>query len=37
MSELERGLAVRVRHREHRPTDMPMTGEGSPSEDGPVV
>ena len=37
MSELERGLAVRVRHREHRRTDMPMTEEGSPSEDGPVV
>ena len=37
MSELERGLAVRVRHREHRRTDTPMTGEGSPSDQGPVV
>jgi archaeosine synthase alpha-subunit len=38
MTELERGIAVRVRHREHRPTDTPMTGEGSPPGDhGPVV
>ncbi|MGD0249597.1 MAG: DUF5591 domain-containing protein [Thermoplasmata archaeon] len=38
MSDLERGLAVRVRHREHLRTDTPMTDEGSPSrDDGPVV
>jgi archaeosine synthase alpha-subunit len=37
MTELERGVAVRVRHRVHPPTDTPMTGEGSSSADGPVV
>lgn len=38
MSELERGLAVRMRHREHLRTDTPMTEEGSASGDsGPVV
>ena len=38
MSDLERGLAVRIRHREHLRTDTPMTEEGSPSGDsGPVV
>ncbi len=31
MTELERGLAVRVRHREHPGTDTAMTGERSPS------
>ncbi len=37
MSELDHGLAVRVRHREHAPTDTPMMGEGSSLDDGPVV
>lgn len=37
MSELSRGLAVRVRHREHAPTDSPMIEERSPSDTGPVV
>ena len=37
MCELPRGLAVRVRHREHAPTDSPMTGNGSRSDAGPVV
>jgi archaeosine synthase alpha-subunit len=37
MTELTRGLAVRVRHREHAPTDSPMTAERSPSDPGPVV
>jgi archaeosine synthase len=37
MGELSRGLAVRVRHREHAPTDTPMTEERSPSDCGPVV
>ena len=37
MGELPRGLAVRVRHREHAPTDSPMTGNGSRSDTGPVV
>ena len=37
MTELERGVAVRVRHRVHSPTDTPMIGEGSSSADGPVV
>ena len=37
MTELTRGLAVRVRHREHAPTDIPMTEERSPSDAGPVV
>ncbi len=34
MTELSRGLAVRVRHREHAPTDSPMTEERSPSDAG---
>ncbi len=37
MTELVRGLAVRVRHREHATTDSPMTEERSPSDAGPVV
>ena len=37
MTELEHGLAVRVRHREHGGTDSPMTGERSPATGGPVV
>jgi archaeosine synthase alpha-subunit len=37
MTELTRGLAVHVRHREHAPTDSPMTGERSSSDPGPVV
>ena len=38
MTELERGLAVRVRHREHRTTDTPLSESESPSsDDGPVV
>ncbi|HKN06326.1 MAG: DUF5591 domain-containing protein [Thermoplasmata archaeon] len=37
MTELTRGLAVHVRHREHAPTDSPMTEERSPSDAGPVV
>jgi archaeosine synthase alpha-subunit len=37
MRELERGLAVRVRHREHTPTDTPMTEGASPEDRGPVV
>ncbi|MGA3022074.1 MAG: DUF5591 domain-containing protein [Thermoplasmata archaeon] len=37
MTELVRGLAVHVRHREHAPTDSPMTEERSPSDAGPVV
>ncbi len=37
MTELTRGLAVRVRHREHAPTDSPMTEERSPPDAGPVV
>lgn len=37
MKELERGLAVRVRHREHGPTDMAMTEGASPGDRGPVV
>lgn len=37
MTELSRGLAVRVRHREHAPTDSPLTEERSPSDAGPVV
>ncbi len=36
MTELGRGLAVRVRHRLARPTDTPMTEEPLP-DDGPVV
>ena len=37
MTELGRGLAVHVRHRDHAPTDSPMTEERSPSDAGPVV
>ncbi len=37
MTELPRGVAVRVRHREHRSTDTPMTEEESPERTGPVV
>ena len=37
MTELRRGLAVRIRHREHAPTDSPMTEERSSSDEGPVV
>lgn len=37
MTELSRGLAVRVRHREHAATDSPKTEEQSPSSAGPVV
>jgi archaeosine synthase alpha-subunit len=37
MGELAHGLAVRVRHREHGPTDTTLTEERSPSEEGPVV
>jgi archaeosine synthase alpha-subunit len=37
MVELRHGLAVRVRHRAHGPTDTPLTEEPSPSDPGPVV
>lgn len=37
MRELERGFAVKVRHREHRTTDTPMMGNGSAPGQGPVV
>lgn len=37
MGELERGLAVRVRHRISLQTDTPMTAKESPTDDGPVV
>ncbi len=37
MRELSRGLAVRVRHREHRPTDTAKTREEVPVGPGPVV
>lgn len=37
MGELERGLAVKVRHRIPIPTDTPMTASESPAHDGPVV
>ncbi len=37
MTELGRGLAVHVRHREHAPTDSPMTEQRSSSGEGPVV
>ena len=37
MTELDHGLAVRVRHREHPTTDTPMTEEEPPSDPGPVV
>jgi archaeosine synthase len=37
MLSLGRGLAVRVRHRAHTPTDTPKMGEGSRTAPGPVV
>ncbi len=38
LTDLERGLAVRVRHREHAGTDTAMTEQRSlPADDGPVV
>jgi archaeosine synthase alpha-subunit len=37
MRELPRGLAVRVRHRDHRPTDTAKTREEVPAGPGPVV
>ncbi len=37
MVELRRGVAVRVRHREHAATDTPITEQGPPSTPGPVV
>lgn len=37
MTSLGHGLAVRVRHRAHGPTDTPMTEEGPDSDPGPVV
>lgn len=37
MTQLARGLAVKVRHREHRATDTPMTEKGSSRDEGPVV
>jgi archaeosine synthase alpha-subunit len=37
MGELRHGLAVRVRHRAHGPTDTPLTEEPSPPGPGPVV
>ncbi len=37
LGELERGLAVRVRHREHARTDSPISEEASPTDGGPVV
>jgi archaeosine synthase alpha-subunit len=37
MGELGRGLAVRVRKRDHAETDTHLTGEGSGSAGGPVV
>jgi predicted RNA-binding protein len=37
MVELPRGLAVRMRHRAHGPTDTPMTEEPSVPDPGPVV
>ena len=37
MTELSRGIAVRVRHREHRPTDTAMTDGGGRPPEGPVV
>ena len=37
MSELSHGLAVRVRHRAHAPTDTPLTEEASLPDPGPVV
>ena len=37
MTELPRGLAVRVRHREHASTDSPISEERSSFDPGPVV
>jgi archaeosine synthase alpha-subunit len=37
MTELRHGVAVRVRHREHAPTDTTMSEEPSPTSPGPVV
>lgn len=37
MTQLGRGVAVRVRHREHATTDTTMTEERSPPNPGPVV
>ena len=37
MTELDRGLAVRVRHRAHDRTDTPMSEESSRASEGPVV
>lgn len=37
MTELVRGVAVRVRHRAHAPTDTPKSDGGSADPDGPVV
>ncbi|MCI4343568.1 MAG: DUF5591 domain-containing protein [Thermoplasmata archaeon] len=37
MTELRHGLAVRVRHRAHGPTDTPINEEPSPPGPGPVV
>ena len=37
MTELEHGLAVRIRHRHHVPTDTAKTEEPPPLERGPVV
>jgi archaeosine synthase len=37
MVELRHGLAVRVRHRAHGPTDTPLTEGNSPPNPGPVV
>lgn len=37
MTELDHGLAVRVRHRAHAPTDTAMTAETSRADEGPVV
>lgn len=37
MTELERGLAVRIRHRERSPTDTALTRESPPTDRGPVV
>ena len=37
MTELAHGLAVRVRHRAHGPTDTPKSEEGAAASSGPVV
>jgi archaeosine synthase alpha-subunit len=37
MAGLDRGVAVRVRHREHAPTDTPKMGESPAPAPGPVV